>query len=124
VQAGAFAVDRLRCDIVFGPDVVENKGQQYGKNYAELQEDRIADLVIAAKPVMVNDPVQQRAYQRCYEPNPDDQPAEFCVRHYDRRAAISAGRVPGLRRSPYMLAEVGEPMTQATGQHHTTLIHQ
>ena len=60
MQAGAFAVNRLRSDIVVGPDVVENESQQYGKNYAELQEDGISNPMRAAKPVLVDDPMQQR----------------------------------------------------------------
>jgi hypothetical protein len=81
VQAAAFAVYRLRSDIVIRPDVIENEGQQYGKNHAELQEDCVPNLMIAAKRVTVNDPVQQHAYESCYEPDPEYQPAEFNVRH-------------------------------------------
>ena len=90
MKAGAFAVNRLRSDVVVGSDVVENESQQYGKNYAELQEDRISNLMIAAKRVMVNDPVQQRAYERCHKPGPEDQSAEFSVRHLGCPAAIPA----------------------------------
>ena len=81
MQAGAFAVNRLRCDIVIGPDVVENEGQQYGKNYAELQENGISNFVLAAKRVTVNDPVQQHASDSRHQPGPDDQSAKFSIGH-------------------------------------------
>jgi hypothetical protein len=90
VQAGAFAVNRLGCDIVIGPDVVENESQQHGKNYAELQEDCISNLMIAAKRVTVNDPVQQRACESCYKPSPEDEPAKFSVRHRGCPTSITA----------------------------------
>ena len=90
MQAGAFAVNRLGCDIVIGPDVVENESQQYGKNYPELQENCISNLMRATKPVMVNDPVQQRAYESCHKPAPEDQSAKFSVRHCGCPAAIPA----------------------------------
>src|SRR5215472_1014002 len=81
VQAGALAVNRQRCDIVIGPDVVENEGQQYGENYAELQENGISNFVVAAKRVTVNDPMQQHACDSRHQPSPDDQSAKFSVRH-------------------------------------------
>ena len=81
MQAAALAINRLRSDIVIRPDVVENERQQYGKNYAELQEDCISNLMIATKRVTVNNPVQQRAYDSCRKPSPEDQPAKFNVRH-------------------------------------------
>ena len=90
MQAGAFAVNRLRSHIVVGPDAVENESQQYGKNYAELQENCMSDLMIATKPVMANDPVQQRACERCHKPGPEDQSAKFRVRHRGCPAAIPA----------------------------------
>jgi hypothetical protein len=88
VQAGAFAVNRLRSGVVIGPDAVENESQQYGKNYAELQENCISNLMIVTKPVMVNDPVQQRACERCHKPGPEDQSTKFSVRHRGCPAAI------------------------------------
>jgi hypothetical protein len=36
VQATAFGINRLRSDVVVGPEIVENESQEYGKNYAEL----------------------------------------------------------------------------------------
>jgi hypothetical protein len=90
VQAGAFAVNRLRSGVVIGPNAVENESQQYGKYYAELQENCISNLMIATKPVTVNDAVQQRACERCHKPGPEDQSAKFSVRHRGCPAAISA----------------------------------
>ena len=90
MQAGAFAVNRLRSGIVIGPDTVENESQQYGKYYAALEENCISHLMIATKPVMVNDPVQQRARERCHKPSPEDQSAKFSVRHCGCPAAIPA----------------------------------
>ena len=88
MQAGAFAVNRLRSDVVIGPNVVENESQQYGKNYAELQENGISNLMIATKCVMMNDPVQQRACESCHKPGPEDQSAKFRVRHHGCPTAI------------------------------------
>ena len=79
MQAAALAVNGLRSDIVIGPDVIENEGQQYGKDYAELQEDCISNLMVASKPVMVNNPVQQRAYESRHKPGPEDQSAKFSI---------------------------------------------
>jgi hypothetical protein len=90
VQAGAFAVNRLRSGVVIGPNAVENESQQYGKYYAELQENCISNLMIATKPVTVNDVVQQRACERCHKPGPEDQSAKFSVPHRGCPAAISA----------------------------------
>jgi hypothetical protein len=81
VEAGAFTVNRLRCDIVIGPDVVENERQQYGKYNTELQENRISNLMIAAKRVPVNDAVQERAYDSGHKSSPEDQPDKFSIRH-------------------------------------------
>jgi hypothetical protein len=53
VQTGAFAVNRLRSHVVIGPDVVEDESQQYCKNYAELQENCVSNLMRATKSVMV-----------------------------------------------------------------------
>jgi hypothetical protein len=39
---------------------------------------------------MVNDPVQQRACERCHKPSPEDQSAKFSVRHRGCPAAIPA----------------------------------
>jgi hypothetical protein len=74
VQAGAFAVNRLRSGVVIGPDAVENESQQYGKYYAELQENCISNLMIATKPVTVNDAVQQRAVNAATSPVPRTSP--------------------------------------------------
>jgi len=90
VQAGAFAVNRLRSGVVIGPDAVENESQQYGKYYAELQENSISNLMIATKPLMVNDPVQQRASESCHKPGPEDQSAKFNVQHRGCPAAFPA----------------------------------
>src|SRR6516165_4735911 len=98
VQAAAFAVNRLRSDIVIGPDIVENEGQQYGKNYAELQEDCMPHLVIAAKRIMVKNAVQQHAYESCCEPGPEHQSAQFNVRH--RRYASSSQKQSRSNFSP------------------------
>jgi len=35
--------------------------------------------MIATKPVMANDPVQQHAYGSCYKPGPEDQSAKFSI---------------------------------------------
>ena len=79
MQAGAFAVNRPRGGIVIRPNAVENECQQYGKYYSELQENCISNLMIATKPVMVNDPVQQCACESCHKPGPEDQSAKFSV---------------------------------------------
>jgi hypothetical protein len=94
VQAAAFAINRLRSEILIGPDVIEDESQQYGKYYAELQEDGISNLMITAKRVTVNDPVQQGAHESCHNASPEDQPAKFSVRHRGCPALIPAGRVP------------------------------
>jgi hypothetical protein len=62
MQASAFTVYCLRCDVLTGPEVVENKNQQYSKNYAEMQEDCSRQPHGTAKRVTVNDPMQQHAY--------------------------------------------------------------
>ena len=79
MQAAALAVNCLRSDIVIGPDVIEDESQQYGKYHAELQENRIPNLMIATKPVMVNDPVQQRACESCHKAGPEDHSAKFSI---------------------------------------------
>ena len=79
MQAGAFAVNRLRSGVVISPDAVENESQQYGKYYAELQENCMSNLMIATKPVMMNDPVQQLACESCHKPGPEDQSAKFSI---------------------------------------------
>jgi hypothetical protein len=45
MQASAFAVNCLRCDIVIGPDLVEDESQQHGKNNSELQKNGISNLM-------------------------------------------------------------------------------
>ena len=79
MQAGAFAVNRPRSGVVTGPDAVENESQQYGKYHAELRENRIPNLMIATKRVMVNDPVQQRACESCHKAGPEDHSAKFSI---------------------------------------------
>ena len=70
---------RLADPKVLAQAVTTRWGGVSRKNYAELQKDCISDLMIAAKRVMVNDPVKQRACKCCQKPGPEHQPAQFNV---------------------------------------------